>query len=228
MDEQRASAEWEAVHKFSAFYLHDLKNLASGLSLVSQNAEMYGHDPEFQASAMQTIGNTVQRIMSLIGKLSLQVKSPKQEMRGSYEVMDVNAVVSEAVDSLDGTFCQLSFLAGEDLPRVSLIRDEFKHVILNLLLNAQQALNGDGMIEVQTKLEKMNVAVTVKDNGRGIPEAQLRTLFQPFRTTKKKGLGIGLYQCRQIVQDHGGSMCIESEEGEGTCVSILIPQVTTD
>ncbi|MCA9473068.1 MAG: PEP-CTERM system histidine kinase PrsK [Nitrospirales bacterium] len=228
MDEQRASAEWEAVHKFSAFYLHDLKNLASGLSLVSQNAEMYGHDPEFQAAAMKTIGGTVQRIMSLIGKLSLQVKSPKQEMRGSYEVVDVNSLVSEAIHSLDGTLCQPKFFAGHDLPPVSVIRDEFKHVVLNLLLNAQQALNGDGMIEVRTKCEEPNIALTVKDNGRGIPEEQLRTLFQPFRTTKKKGLGIGLYQCRQIVQDHGGTMCIESEEGKGTCVSIRIPQVEKD
>ncbi len=225
MDEQRASAEWEAVHKFSAFYLHDLKNLASGLSLVSQNAEMYGHDQEFQASAMRTIGNTVQRIMGLIGKLSIQVKSPKQEKPSSFEVMNVNTVVSEALEALDGALCQPQFSPATDLPEVSLIPEDFKHVVLNLLLNSQQALNGDGKIEVTTQHAGKNVALTIKDNGRGIPEAQLRTLFQPFRTTKKKGLGIGLYQCRQIVQDHGGTMRIESQEGLGTMVSILLPQV---
>lgn len=228
MDEQRASAEWEAVHKFSAFYLHDLKNLASGLSLVSQNAEMYGQDPEFQVSAMRTIGNTVQRIMTLIGKLSIQVKSPKQEIPPSFELMNVNTSVSEAVEALHGTACTPKFLPGNDLPQVSLIPDEFKHVVLNLLLNAQQALNGDGTIMIETKREGTNVAVTIKDNGPGIPESQLRTLFQPFRTTKKKGLGIGLYQCKQIVQSHGGAMRIESQEGSGTNVYILLPQVTEE
>ena len=227
MDEQRASAEWEAVHKFSAFYLHDLKNLASGLSLVSQNAEMYGHDQEFQASAMRTIGSTVQRIMALIGKLSIQIKSPKQEIAPSFEVMNVNTVVSDAIETFTGTLCRPNFLQGNSLPQVSLIPEEFKHVVLNLLLNAQQALNGEGMIEIETKQEGPNVAVTIRDDGPGIPEVQLRTLFQPFRTTKKKGLGIGLYQCRQIVQDHGGTMRIESQEGYGTIVYILLPQAVT-
>lgn len=228
MDEQRASAEWEAVHKFSAFYLHDLKNLASGLSLVSQNAEMYGHDPEFQVSAMRTIGNTVQRIMTLIGKLSIQVKSPKQEVPPSFEIMNVNTSVSEAVEALSGTVCTPTFSPGNDLPQVSLVPEEFKHVVLNLLLNAQQALNGDGTIKVETKREGTNVAVTIRDDGPGIPESQLRTLFQPFRTTKKKGLGIGLYQCKQIVQNHGGAMRIESQEGTGTHVHILLPPVSQE
>ncbi|GJL64750.1 MAG: histidine kinase [Nitrospirales bacterium] len=225
MDEQRASAEWEAVHKFSAFYLHDLKNLASGLSLVSQNAEMYGHDQEFQTSAMRTIGKTVQRMMALIGKLSIQVKAPKHETAALFEVMNVNEIVSEVLETLEGVSCKPQLLPGADLPDVSLIPDEFKHVILNVLINAQQALHDGGMIEVETKREGHHVLVVVKDNGRGIPESQLRTLFQPFRTTKKKGLGIGLYQCRQIVHDHGGVMRIDSQEGRGTKVSILLPQV---
>ncbi|WP_447968744.1 XrtA/PEP-CTERM system histidine kinase PrsK [Nitrospira sp. M1] len=225
MDEQRASAEWEAVHKFSAFYLHDLKNLASGLSLVSQNAEMYGHDQEFQASAMRTIGKTVQRMMALIGKISLHVKAPKQEPAASFEVMNVNEIVSDVVGTLEGVSCKPQLVPGSDLPDVSLIPEEFKHVILNVLMNAQQAIHDDGIIEIETKQEGQNVLVVIKDNGRGIPEAQLRTLFQPFRTTKKKGLGIGLYQCRQIVQDHGGIMRIDSQEGRGTSVSILLPQV---
>jgi len=225
MDEQRASAEWEAVHKFSAFYLHDLKNLASGLSLVSQNAEMYGHDQEFQASAMRTIGKTVQQMMALIGKLSIQVKDPKQETAALFEVMNVNEIVSEVVDTLEGVSCKPQLFLGADIPDVSLIPEGFKQVILNVLMNAQQAIHGEGMIEIETKREGQNVVVVVKDNGRGIPEAQLRTLFQPFRTTKKKGLGIGLYQCRQIVQDHGGIMRIDSQEGNGTSVSILLPQV---
>ncbi|GJL50865.1 XrtA/PEP-CTERM system histidine kinase PrsK [Candidatus Nitrospira salsa] len=225
MDEQRASAEWEAVHKFSAFYLHDLKNLASGLSLVSQNAEMYGHDQEFQASAMRTIGKTVQRMMALVGKLSIQIKAPKHETAALFEVMNVNEIVLEVVETLEGVSCKPQLFPGADLPDVSLIPDEFKHVILNVLMNAQQALHAEGMIEIETKREGQNVLVVVKDNGRGIPESQLRTLFQPFRTTKKKGLGIGLYQCRQIVQDHGGTMRIDSQEGHGTKVSILLPQV---
>ena len=228
MDEQRASAEWEAVHKFSAFYLHDLKNLASGLSLVSQNAEMYGQDPEFQASAMRTISNTVQRIMTLIGKLSIQTKSPKQAVAPSFEVMDVNTLVSETVETLNGTPCTPKFIPGHNLPQVSLIPEEFKHVVLNLLLNAQQALNGKGTIEIESRQKGKDVLVSITDDGPGIPESQLRTIFQPFRTTKKKGLGIGLYQCRQIVQNHGGTMRIESQEGHGTTVYIMLPQANEE
>jgi signal transduction histidine kinase len=67
------------------------------------------------------------------------------------------------------------------------------------------------------------VVVTVADTGEGIGPADLRTLFQPFRTTKTDGLGIGLYECKRVIEAHGGTIRVESEVGRGTSVRIELP-----
>ena len=223
MEERTASAEWEAVHRFSAFYLHDLKNLASGLSLVVQNAEVYGHDQEFHASAIRTIGNTAQRMMGLIGKLSAQSRDAGKVSIESFQAMDINVLVSETINSLNGAGCRLQFTASSDLPCVPVQPEPMKQVLLNLLLNARQATGDRGTIEVKTRQEGDSVLISVIDQGPGIPASQLRTLFQPFRSTKKGGLGVGLFQCKQIVEQHKGSIQVDSEEGQGTQVVIALP-----
>ena len=223
MEERTASAKWEAVHRFSAFYLHDLKNLASGLSLVVQNAEVYGHDQEFHTSAIRTIGNTAQRMMGLIGKLSAQSKDAGKESAESFRPMDINVLVRETINSLNGAGCNLQFIASSGLPVIPVQPDPMKQVLLNLLLNARQATGDQSTIEVKTRQEGDSVLISVADKGPGIPASQLRTLFQPFRTTKKGGLGVGLFQCKQIVEQHKGSIQVDSHEGQGTEVLIALP-----
>src|SRR5437867_6056978 len=96
-EERRAAAELDALHRVSAFCLHDLKNLTARLSLVAQNADVYGHDPGFQESAMQTLAGTVKKMMALMAKLSL-----KSAHQGVPEPVDVQEVIAETVGSLNG------------------------------------------------------------------------------------------------------------------------------
>ena len=226
MEEQSASAEWDALHRFSAFYIHDLKNLASGLSLVAQNAEVYGQDKEFQSSAMRTIGQTAQRMMGLIGKLSTQLSENGQESIERVSPTDINVLIQETINSVNGAGCKPKFIACSDLLFVPVHPESFKQVLLNLILNARQAMGEQGTIEVRTEQEEEVAHISVKDEGPGIPPAQLRTLFQPFRTTKKGGLGVGLYQCKQIIEQYKGSIQVDSQEGQGTHVSITLPLVS--
>ena len=225
MEERSASAEWDALHRFSAFYIHDLKNLASGLSLVAQNAEVYGHDHEFQSSAMRTIGHTAQRMMGLIGKLSTQLSENGQKSIERVSPTDINVLIQDTINSLNGAGCKPRFIPCSDLLFVPVHPESFKQVLLNLLLNARQAMGEQGMIEVRTEQEEEVALISVKDEGPGISPSQLRTLFQPFRTTKKGGLGVGLYQCKQIIEQHKGSIQVDSQEGQGTHVSITLPLV---
>ena len=225
MEERSASAEWDALHRFSAFYIHDLKNLASGLSLVAQNAEVYGDDREFQSSAMRTIGHTAQRMMGLIGKLSTQISEKEQQSTEKVSPTDINVLIQETINSLNGAGCKPKFISSSELLVVPVNPESFKQVLLNLILNARQAMGEQGMIEVRTEQEKDVALISVKDKGPGIPPSQLRNLFQPFRTTKKGGLGVGLYQCKQIVEQHHGSIQVDSREGQGTQVSITLPLV---
>ena len=223
MEERKAAAEWGAVHRFSSFYLHDLKNIASGLSLIIQNAKVHGDDPEFQASLLRTISATAQRMTGIIEQLSSQVKRQVDLAPSSFQLTDINVLVAETIGSMDGTGIKPHVAGGSALPPVSIVPDQFKNVLLNVILNAKQAMGETGAIDVMTERRNEYVAVTVQDTGPGILSSRMRTLFQPFRSTKKRGLGIGLYQCKHLIEQNKGSIRVESREGEGTRVIIALP-----
>lgn len=222
-EERRAASELEALHRFSAFCLHDIKNLAARLSLVIQNAEVYGQDPAFQQSAMRTVSTTVQKMTALIAKLSPGSGAAHTVDQGQWEVIDLHAVLSETVDSLNGGLRVPIRRIEATLPPVRMKRDQIQQVLLNVILNAQQACGDQGAIEIKTFCNERAAIITISDNGPGISPSVLRTLFHPFQTTKKEGLGVGLYECKRIVESHQGTMCIESQVGHGTSVRITLP-----
>jgi len=121
------------------------------------------------------------------------------------------------------------------VPPVLVVREQLQQVLLNVILNAGQALRGNGAhagapggaVRISTQQENGCVVVTVADTGPGIEPDKLRTLFQPFRTTKEGGLGIGLFQCKRILEAHRGTIHIESEVGRGTSVRIELPVAST-
>ena len=224
-EERRAAAEMEAMHRFSAFYLHDLKNLASRLSLVVQNAQVHGQNPSFQQSAMRTVTGTVQKMTELITKLSVQSAE-----KGMPEPVDLRAAIAEAVSSLNGDLSVSVHHADEGVAFVSIVKDQLQQVLLNVILNAQQAIldtpqtgRGKGEIRIRTERTEGSAVITVADSGPGISLEKLQTLFQPFRTSKEHGLGLGLYQCKRILEDHGGSIRVATKLGRGTEVRIELP-----
>ena len=219
-EEITETREVAAVGKISSFVMHDLKNLASNLSLTINNAEDYIRDPEFQADMVVTIKDALDRMNGLIMKLK---PAGRKELRKG--LADISLIAEDTVREVSNARRDITFLQRTS-PAFSLVdRDEIKSVILNFILNACDALGGDGVIEVGTGVVDGNAFVKVKDNGCGMTRDFLdNSLFKPFRTTKKKGLGIGLYQCRQIVEAHGGRCYAESEPGIGSVFTIYIPQ----
>ena len=227
-EEKSDAGELEALHRFSAFCLHDLKNLAAKLSLVVQNAEVHGHDPAFRQSAMRTVAATVQKMMALITKLSLRSTHP-----GTFELVDVHAAIAEAVGSLEGKL-RVQVQSGH-VPPIRMVREQLQQVLLNIILNAQQGIaqtewprSDDPDVCILTEERNGSVVITVQDRGPGISADKLRTLFQPFKSTKPAGLGLGLYQCKRIVEEHGGSIQVNSELGHGTQVRITLPIAVTE
>jgi len=104
-----------------------------------------------------------------------------------------------------------------------------ERVVQNLLLNAHQATPPEGTIRLRTCYHDGMVELYVEDTGQGMPEDFLKNdIFLPFRTTKSDGLGIGLFQCRKIIEAHGGSIEIRSAEQKGTSVRVAIPAQPED
>jgi len=197
---------------------------------VVQNAEGHGDDPAFRESTMRTVAGTVKKMMALMTKLSLKVAHP-----GVPEPVDVQEVIGETVGSLNGALSLPVETEGERVPPVVIVREQLQQVLLNVILNAGQAIlaNGartgapSGAVRITTQQVNGFVVVTIADTGPGIEPEKLRTLFQPFRTTKEGGLGIGLYQCKRILEAHRGTIHVESEVGRGTSVRIELPVAST-
>ena len=112
----------------------------------------------------------------------------------------------------------------QPLPKISADREQIQSVVTNLVLNARDALSSGGRIQVRTESREGHAVLSVVDNGCGMSQLFLKeSLFRPFQSTKKKGLGIGLFQSRAIVQAHGGGMHVESEAGKGTTFLVSFP-----
>jgi putative PEP-CTERM system histidine kinase len=220
-EDRQASAELEALHRFSVFCLHDLKNLAARLSLVAQNAESHGRDPAFQESAMRTVSDTAKKMTALMTKLSF--KSLKPGSAATAEPFNVAELIEEIVAPLrsDGAV-RIKVTAGSVGPVIG-VREQIQQVLLNVILNARQAMAGDGEIRIITQQSEEATVILVEDTGRGIPPAMLETLFRPSQSSRPGGLGVGLYQCKQIVEAHRGIIQIKSVVGTGTQVRIEFP-----
>jgi putative PEP-CTERM system histidine kinase len=220
-EERQALAELEALHRFSVFCMHDLKNLAARLSLVAQNAQRHGSNPEFQESAMRTVADTSQKMALLMSKLSQKSVGPAPA--GTPEPIDLAKLIHEVVDPLRSERSLRLHVTGQLSRSVMGVREQIQQVLLNVVLNAKQAIDRDGDISIGLAEKDGLATVTVEDTGRGIPPAMLETLFRPAQSSRPGGLGVGLYQCRQIVEAHRGTIQIRSEAGKGTKVMIELP-----
>jgi signal transduction histidine kinase len=117
----------------------------------------------------------------------------------------------------------------DKLPEVRGNQNQLQEVLLNLVLNACQAMGEKGgKLMVTATTQDSQVVLTVEDNGPGIPAAILRKVFDPFYTTKATGTGLGLFVTQRIVKAHGGTIQLESTEGKGTCFTITLPACGKD
>jgi putative PEP-CTERM system histidine kinase len=212
--------ELEAFRTMSAFFVHDLKNAAASLNLMLKNLSVHFDDPAFREDALRGVGNTARRIDEMIARLSALRQRPD-----SIKVdADLNQLVNEALDRVNGMPNVELMRELQPLPSILADREQIQSVVTNLVLNARDALGSGGRIQVRTEHRGNRVVLSVVDNGCGMSQAFLKeSLFRPFQSTKKKGLGIGLFQSRAIVQAHGGGVHVESEPGKGTTFLVSFP-----
>jgi len=120
--------------------------------------------------------------------------------------------------------------AGSEGPVVSVDRDQMKQVLINLVRNASEAMDGDGehRIEVRVVGSDDAVLLSVKDNGRGMAREDMEHIFEPFFSTKEGGTGLGLSLTRHVVDEHGGRIECFSGPGEGTTFVITLPLDTSN
>jgi len=218
-----SAKEAEAFRSFSTFLLHDLKNFASTLSLIAKNADRYRENPEFQRDAFQSVFDTAEKMKRLCNSLRIFSGS----LAANKKPVDLNEIVHSVADKLNAGIASYLRLELGELPNIMADSEEIERVVQNLLLNAREAISPKGTIIVRTRGLEDTIELSVMDDGRGMTREFLqKELFLPFHTTKSDGLGIGLFQSRKIVEAHSGSIHVESEEGKGSTVRVILPILT--
>ena len=129
-------------------------------------------------------------------------------------------------ERLSRSHVQVDMHIPADHPRVHADRDQMSQVLINLIMNALHAMPDGGTLGIGVGLQKDMVKLTVSDTGLGIPPGVVNRIFDPFFTTKEfgKGTGLGLTVVKGIIEEHQGSIAVESEEGKGTTFTILLPR----
>lgn len=221
---QRAAA-WREVARRIA---HEIKNPLTPIKLSAQRlirhyGDSFGKNGSVFHECTATIINQVDTLRKLVNEFSNFAKMPSAHLIPS----DLNEIVKEAVLPFKDVDSRIIYKIDCDteLPILNLDPDQMKRVLMNLIDNAREAIEGTGEIVVRTRFDKSaNTAVLeVSDTGRGIPPEDKAKLFEPYFSRKKSGTGLGLAIVTNIVSDHNGYIKVRDNEPKGTTFIIELP-----
>jgi signal transduction histidine kinase len=202
---------------------HEIRNPLAGIAGV---IEIIGRDLPTTSparSVVKDVRQEIARINQIVTDLLQTARPHPPRVRKS----DLNTTVEHAVmlgrqQALTRSV-EIVLQKNPSLPEVEHDSDQIHQVLLNLLLNALQAIDHNGKVSVSVKSVGSHAVVEVSDNGRGIAPEALPNIFRPFYTTKGEGTGLGLSLARRIVEDHQGRIDVCSTLGSGTTFSVVLP-----
>jgi signal transduction histidine kinase len=212
--------------KLSAMLAHDLKNAIEGLSLMVGNMERHFDNPAFRADAMQALTAATDKLRKLVTRLS----NPVNTLSGEFKVPYPTDLVPPLLRVVDQIAAPLRHLHEIDvqLPESLLALadgERIERVMENLVLNAVEAMaNQRGKLTVTAgEAEAGKVFFSVADTGPGMSaEFVQQRLFRPFSTTKARGVGLGLYTCREVVRANNGVIEVDTKPGSGTIFRVVL------
>jgi signal transduction histidine kinase len=218
--------QFQAFLRLSAMMTHDLKNAIAALSLIVSNMERRFHREEFRVDAMRSLTLATDKLRAMVAKLS----GPVESLSGEYKRPMPTDLVPLIRRVLDATAKQAGAIQLEarlpDRLVAAVDAERIERVIENLVINALEAMgSSEGKLTVEGGAgEEGKLFFSVADTGPGMTEEFQRTrLFRAFATTKRQGVGLGLYTCREVVRAHGGQIEVESRVGSGTCFRVVLP-----
>jgi signal transduction histidine kinase len=221
------SRQFQSFVRLSAVLTHDLKNAIEALSLIVNNMEQHFEKEEFRVDAMRSLTAATDKLRALVARLSGPVNTLSGEHKRPRPV-DLIPILKRVI-TMTAEPARAQHEIKIDLPDslIALVdADRMDKVMENLIINALEAM-GDkrGTLTIAAgETEDHKPFYSVSDTGEGMSEAFIaQRLFHPFATTKRKGVGLGLYTCREVVTANGGRIDVESRQGSGTTFTVVLP-----
>jgi signal transduction histidine kinase len=224
--------QYAELAELAGAFIHDVKNHLGTLKL---NLQLLAED--FEGPQTQRERRAQERVQRLLGECEHLVEVSNDFLRFArlrdleLSPADLAGVVEEMTDfflpSARAAGIEIKSYVPSDLPPVALHREMFKQALLNLLINAQQAMPAGGEITIQASPGPGGVCLSLIDTGQGMTPEVAAKAFRPFFSARAGGTGLGLATTRKIVEAHGGTIEVQSEVGRGTKFTIRLPVATT-
>ena len=216
-----------AIGQLAAGLAHEIRNPLASIDGAAEVLDVAGDQPELRKETVSIIRKECSRLNRLLTSL-LDFARPR---RPEWCEVDLSKV-------LDSVINLVSHSAGKGIcfhkeivrgaPRLLGDEEQLTQVILNLTLNAAQAMPNGGDVSLTTRREEDGIVILIRDQGAGIPEDHLDKIFDPFFTTKDTGTGLGLSVVHQIVTQHGGTVSVTRNLDKGTTFRLFFPQSRGD
>ncbi|HFE53264.1 MAG TPA: PAS domain S-box protein [Bacteroidetes bacterium] len=232
----------EAIGRLAGGVAHDFNNLLTAIRGYAQLVLLEMPDDDPRRRDMEEIVRTADRAANL----TRQLLALSRKQVSQVETVDLNDVVRDSrnlFSRLLGEDVKLELDLADDLWPVEVDRSQIEQVLLNLVVNAREAMPEGGQISIGTENTRLRaskrtaeisipageyVQLSVVDTGKGLPEGVREEIFEPFYTTKEMGTGLGLAMVYTIVRGHGGLIDVESQEGVGTAFTVFLPKAKGD
>lgn len=212
------AARFDEFNRRIAFVMHDIKNLASQLTLLARNAEKHAENPDFRADMLITLRNSADKLQTLLARLG-RYGSGKVEQTGEIEL----GAIAKAMVHRFAPLHPVKLTRNESC-MVRGNTEAIEQALQHLIQNAIDASANDAPIYLDVFSDGLNGRIEVIDSGSGMaPEFIRNGLFKPFVSSKEGGFGIGAFEARELVRAMGGRLNVESREGLGTRFIISLP-----
>jgi signal transduction histidine kinase len=213
---------------------HEIRNPLAGIKTMAQVLEKEMKSDDHRMEYVQRIIKQINRLNELLKAFFTYARPVRPEKKPC----DFRAIVKEIRELLHDRFehdqIRIEEIYDPFLPQLFVDENQIQQVMINLMMNALDAMEKGGTLTVQAMLVRRNfppkhhgerevAEIRVSDTGKGIPKEQLRSIFDAFYTTKPNGIGLGLSIVYRIVEEHGGEILVESIEKKGTTFTLLLP-----
>jgi signal transduction histidine kinase len=210
-----------ALGQLAAVIVHEVKN-PLGIIKVSAGALKRRAQDHDAAELASCIEDEVDRIDATVRRLLDLARPQKPRL----EPCDLRGVIRETLERLAPDLQRSGILVEADLAapgRVEADGEELRRALLNLLLNAREAMPQGGRLSVRLREATAAVEIEIEDTGHGMDEATRSQLFRPFFTTRHGGTGLGLALVKRVIEDHRGAIRVESQPGQGARFTLTLP-----
>ena len=229
LEQQIRNAEKLAsVGKLAAGVAHEINNPLGGILNCLYNLRKGTLSASRQEEYLASMEDGLRRVQRIVR----QLLDFSQQHNPELSLADMNQVVTQVLRLTDHLFAphqvRLETVLATDMPEIMIDRHMMEQVLMNLVLNAIQAMRTGGVLTIRTAVEEAHCLVRIQDSGCGISSSVLPRIFDPFFTTKNEGegTGLGLSVSLGIVERHGGKIVVDSEVGKGTVFTVSIPLAT--